>query len=132
MNACIFCQIVSRQVPAFIVYEDEDYLAFLDKYPQTRGHLQLIPKTHVRWVYDIANIGEFFTVAGRIIHAIIPVLGASHVTIGTFGREIDHAHLWIVPQYRFDRRMKEGTGEQINKQSLQEVAVMVRNALKGA
>lgn len=132
MNTCIFCHIVFRQVPAFIVYEDTDYLAFLDKFPQTRGHLQLIPKTHVRWVYDIPNIGQFFTVVGRIIHVIIPVLGATHVTIGTFGREIEHAHLWIVPQYRVDRTMKEGIGQQINKQSLQEVAVILRNALKGA
>ena len=129
MQSCIFCQIVSRQVPAFIVYEDESYLAFLDKFPQTRGHVQLIPKTHVRWVYDIPNIGQFFTVAGRIIHAIIPVLDASHVTIGTFGREIDHAHLWIVPQYGGDRLTQEGYGRRSKEEGHEEVAKNLREGL---
>ncbi len=74
-------------------------MAFLDKYPQTRGHLQLIPKKHYQWVYQIPQIGKFFEVAQKIIHVIIPVLGADHVTLAAFGHEVHHAHLWIVPQY---------------------------------
>lgn len=131
MNECIFCQIVSRQAPAFIVYEDVDYLAFLDKFPQSRGHLQLIPKKHYQWVYEIPEIGQCFTVAGRVIRAILPVLGADHVTIATFGRQVTHAHLWIVPQYRYDRTIEEGAGQQTKEETLQEVAEIIRKALKG-
>jgi len=99
MIGCVFCQIVKGKSPAQIVYEDEKFMAFLDKYQQTRGHLQLIPKRHYQWVYDMPDLGNFFEVAQKIIRVIIPVLGAKHVTLATFGHEINHAHLWIVPQY---------------------------------
>lgn len=99
MDDCIFCQIVAKSSPAHIVYEDRDTIAFLDKFPQTRGHLQLIPKAHYRWVWEIPDMGAFFAVAQKIIRAIIPVLGADHVTLTTRGDEVQHAHLWIVPQY---------------------------------
>lgn len=122
MQSCIFCQIVFHKAPAFIVYEDADYLAFLDTYPQSRGHLQLIPKTHVRWIWEIPDMGTFFTVAGRIIRAIIPALGASHVKIAAIGDEVAHAHLWIVPDYQHNQRQY---------QSKEEVARILKNALKG-
>lgn len=79
-------------------------------------------------MYDIPKIGEFFTLAQRIIRVIIPVLDASHVTIGTFGREIEHAHLWIVPQYRRERRVIEG--EKWTEGSQEEVGKLLREALK--
>src|SRR3989344_2067709 len=99
MDDCIFCQIVEKKSPAHIIYEDNECLAFLDKFPRTRGHLQLIPKTHYRWVWEIPNMGTFFTIAQTIIRAIIPVLGADCVILTTRGDEVYHAHLWIVPQY---------------------------------
>lgn len=131
MSACIFCHIVDRKASAFIVYEDINYLAFLDTYPQSRGHLQLIPKKHYQWVYEIPEIGQFFSVAGRIIRAIIPALEADHVTIATFGRQIAHAHLWIVPQYRDTQTIKEGRGLQTKEETLQNVGGIIKEALKG-
>ncbi|OGG01898.1 hypothetical protein A2Z33_01505 [Candidatus Gottesmanbacteria bacterium RBG_16_52_11] len=112
---CIFCRIAAGREPAFIVYEDAQFLAFLDKYPQSPGHLQLIPKTHVRWIYDLPEMGTIFSVAQRIIRAIIPVLSADHISVGTFGREVHHAHIWIVPQYGRDRKISEGSGRPIEE-----------------
>lgn len=122
-KSCSFCRIVQGSAPAFVVYEDDDHLAFLDKFPQSRGHLQLIPKTHVRWIWEISDMGTFFTVAGRIIRAIIPALDASHVRIAAIGDEVAHAHMWIVPQYQ----RSHGTHE-----SKEKIAKILRNALKGA
>jgi histidine triad (HIT) family protein len=120
MGDCIFCQIVTKNAPAHIVYEDDHYLAFLDKFPQTRGHLQLVPKAHYRWVWEIPDIGTFFGVAQKIIRAIIPVLGADHVTLSTRGDEVHHAHLWIVPQYTKVVEIRGGA---------QSVANLLRRAL---
>lgn len=120
MDECIFCQIVAKKSPAYIVYEDSEYLAFLDIFPQSRGHLQLIPKKHYRWVWEIPDMASFFGVAQKIIRAIIPVLNADHVTLATVGEEVHHAHLWIVPQY--ERRMRV----EVDKA---EVAKILRSAL---
>lgn len=117
MEKCIFCQIISGNAQAFIVYEDEKTLAFLDKRPQSRGHIQLIPKVHYRWIYDLPDVGSFFKVAQKLIRGIIPVLGASHVTLASYGREVEHAHLWIVPQYDQEVKPVEGRKTNIHDQS---------------
>ena len=57
---CIFCKIISGTIPSYKIYEDVNFLAFLDIHPQTPGHAQVIPKNHHRWVWDVPNIGEYF------------------------------------------------------------------------
>lgn len=105
---CIFCQIIAKKAPALIVYEDETTIAFLDKNPQSRGHLQFVPKKHVRWVYEIDKIDTFFATAQWITRVIIPVLSADYVSWATFGTEVAHAHLWIVPRYKNSPKFMEG------------------------
>ncbi len=129
MNACIFCSIIAGDAPAQVVYEDERVIAFLDKHPQSRGHLQLVPREHYRWIYDVPHMGELFTTAGAIIRAIIPVLGASHATIATYGKEVPHAHIWIVPQYRRTVRLSEGAGRKNIKTETEDVAQLLRRTL---
>lgn len=127
MENCIFCQIAKKESPAQIVYEDARYMAFLDIHPQSRGHLQLIPKKHYRWLYELPDIGSFFECAQEIIRVIIPALEADHVTLAAFGREVAHAHLWIVPQYRRSVRLKEGQKQ--TAATAQDVVKILQKAL---
>lgn len=130
MEHCVFCLIVQHKAPADVVYEDAFTLAFLDKYPQTPGHMQLIPKKHYRWVYEIPQVGEFFITASRIIRAIIPVLGADHATIATFGHQVEHAHVWIVPQYSKRVNLEEFS-RRIDQNSSEQLVATLHQALKG-
>lgn len=127
MTDCIFCRIVTRQEPAEVVYEDDVCMAFLDKYPQARGQLQLIPKKHYRWIYEVPEIGQIFATAGKIIRAIIPVLGADHATLATFGRQVAHAHIWIVPQYQTSQGFREFGKETVTEDTT--LASELRNAI---
>lgn len=88
----------------------------------------MVPKQHYRWLYELPDIGDFFTTAQRIIHGIIPVLRAHHVTISSFGNQITHAHLWIVPQYTSEVIVKEES-RQRSVQDQREIAELLRNAL---
>jgi len=127
---CVFCQIARKEVPAYFLFEDPICIAFLDKYPQTRGHLQLIPKKHYRWVYEMPDMGKLFTTAGNIIRAIIPVLGASHVTLATFGHEVKHAHVWIVPQYSREVHVEERQKSRLHTQTQAELARILSQAIQ--
>jgi len=129
MNTCVFCQIVDRREPAEIVYEDDLCLVFLDKYPQTRGHLQLIPKKHYSWIYEMPEMGQIFAVSGKLIRAIIPVLKADHVTLATFGRQVRHAHIWIVPQYLKEQEIHESASHQSNWSDLSNLAGLLKEAI---
>ncbi len=101
---CIFCKIVAREIPAEIVYEDAGFIAFLDIHPQTPGHVQVIPKKHYRWVWDVPSntsepdsIGAYFTVAQKIAHAQRAIFNTEWILSKTVGDEVHHAHLWVFP-----------------------------------
>ena len=69
MPDCIFCKIAKGAIPATKVYEDDTFLAFLDISPRSPGHVQVIPKEHYRWVWDVPQIGRYFEVVTRIAQA---------------------------------------------------------------
>ena len=94
---CIFCRIVSKEIPANIVYEDTDFLAFLDINPQSPGHAQIIPKKHYRWVWDVPNAGAYFEIAKKVALAQRKAFGTEFVLSRIVGDEVPHAHIWIFP-----------------------------------
>ena len=97
MADCIFCKIVAGEIPSYKIYEDENFLAFLDISQVTDGHTLLIPKKHFRWVWDIENIGEFYTIAQKIVLYMRKVTSQDFVMSLTWGRDVPHAHLHLVP-----------------------------------
>ena len=59
MEDCIFCKIINKEIPADIVYEDDEVLAFRDIHPQAPVHILVIPKKHISSIMDIKNADEF-------------------------------------------------------------------------
>lgn len=97
MENCIFCKIVAGEIPAHKVYEDDHFLAFLDIHPQSPGHVQVIPKEHYRWVWDVPNAGAYFEVAQKIAKAEQKAFNTDWILSKTVGDEVEHAHLWVFP-----------------------------------
>jgi histidine triad (HIT) family protein len=96
-ESCIFCKIIAKEIPAHIVYEDEDFLAFLDIHPQSPGHTQVIPKKHVRWVWDLENVGSYFEVVKKIALAQRKAFDTDWILSKIVGDEVPHAHIWVFP-----------------------------------
>ena len=105
---CIFCKIVRGEIPAHKVYEDENFLAFLDINPQSPGHTQVIPKKHYRWVWDVENVGKYFEVVSKIARAQQKAFGTDFILSKIIGDEVPHAHIWIFPG------IKDGTSPSQN------------------
>lgn len=97
MDSCIFCKIVKKEIPAHVVYEDSDFLAFLDIHPQSPGHVQVIPKNHYRWVWDVPNVGSYFEVAKKIALAQRKAFNTDFILSKVVGDEVLHAHVWVFP-----------------------------------
>lgn len=102
--SCIFCQIAAGKIPCYKVYEDNDFLAFLDIRPLTRGNTLIIPKKHYRWVADVSNFGAYFEVAKKVGLATVKTLGAKWLQFLTIGLEVPHAHIRVIPRYSKDRQ----------------------------
>ena len=97
INSCIFCKIINKEIPADIIYEDDNFLAFLDINPQSPGHTQIIPKKHYRWVWDVPNPAEYFEIAKKIALAQRKAFNTDFILSRIVGDEVPHAHIWVFP-----------------------------------
>lgn len=96
--SCIFCKIVKGEIPCLKVYEDGEFIAFLDKFPKSTGHCQIIPKTHFRWVWDVPDIGTYMEAARKVAAAQRKAFGTEMIVSHIIGDEVLHAHIWLVPE----------------------------------
>ena len=107
-ESCLFCRIVSGEVPAIVVYEDEDSLAFLDHRPLFHGHTLLVPRRHVETLGDLpaSLVGPFFKAAQLLALAVEAAMDAEGTFVAMNNRvsqSVPHLHVHIVP-----RRKKDG------------------------
>ena len=106
MSECIFCQIVSGQIPSSKVYEDEEVLAFLDITQVTKGHTLVIPKKHYRNMLemDAEAASSLFARVPKIAKQLQEKLGASGVNIinnneEAAGQTVFHTHVHLLPRF---------------------------------
>lgn len=111
--SCIFCKIVKGDIPSNKVYEDDQFIAFLDAFPKSTGHCQIIPKEHVRWVWDVSNIDEYMKAAQKVAQAQRKAFGTEMIVSHIIGDEVTHAHIWLVPQSH--TKNQKGSKEDIAK-----------------
>lgn len=121
MNNCIFCQIVSGAIKAHVVYEDDEFLAFLDIRPLSAGHTLVIPKEHYRFVWDVENVGGYFNVVQKVARAIQKTFGTEEVFMKVVGEEVHHAHVWLFPNP--EKANGDKTELEINVENLKKALV---------
>lgn len=132
---CIFCRIVSGEIPSTKVYEDDRTLAFMDINPGNPGHTLVIPKQHYRNIFDIdaETAGRVMEVGTQIANAIKKALNPDGLNIFQSNepaafQDVFHFHLHLIPRWKDDsivlpwkpqkghpERIKE-TAEKIKKQ----------------
>lgn len=104
---CVFCAIVAGDVPADVILETDDLVAFLDQRPVQKGHVLLVPREHVVTLPDLpAALRDPFLAAGqRLATAVVDGLGAqgSFVAVNnTVSQSVPHLHLHVVPRTKGD------------------------------
>ena len=105
---CLFCRIVSGELPATIVYEDDNSVAFLDHRPLFPGHTLLVPREHVETLGELPAkiVGPYFEAAQVLSRAVEAALDAEGTFVAMNNRvsqSVPHLHVHIVP-----RRKKDG------------------------
>ena len=99
MENCVFCKIIEGVEPAHIVWESDEFLAFLTRGPCNPGHTLLIPKTHVDYVFDMGepHYSNIFRAAKYLSEPIKQATDARRVGIAVEGFSVPHVHLHLVP-----------------------------------
>jgi histidine triad (HIT) family protein len=100
---CIFCKIIKKEIPAKIIAETENTLAFLDAFPLTRGHSLVIPKNHHEKIQDLSQKenADLFETVRKIIAKVDKLTDATLVAVHNgkkSGQEIPHVHVHLIPR----------------------------------
>ncbi len=105
-ESCIFCDIIDGKIPAYIIHENENFIAFLDLAQFTQGHTIAVPKKHFDYVWDVNDISGYFSFVQDIGNHYRN-LGYKYVDTMTFGRMVRHSHVHIVPHNGEDQDWKK-------------------------
>ncbi|MBX4201253.1 HIT family protein [Candidatus Parcubacteria bacterium] len=106
---CIFCKIISGEIPSAKVFEDENVLAFLDVNPDSKGHTLVIPKQHAENIFDISkeSLENVIVAAKHIAKNLKDVLHTDGINLmqsngPAANQVVMHYHLHIIPRYEND------------------------------
>jgi len=132
---CIFCKIARGEILSVKIWEDENFLAFLDIHPYAKGHLLVIPKKHTEWVWDI-NDKEYIEYMKHVKHLaniLREVFDTEWVEEVIAGIGVSHAHIHLLP-----RKMNDGLGEiptkplinKLSEKEMEEIKNKIQRAIK--
>jgi histidine triad (HIT) family protein len=129
-NDCIFCKIVKKEIPCAKIYEDENFLAFLDIQPVSDGHLLIIPKKHVVYMQeaDDETISGIFKLSKKLMLAVKNGIKCDYVQVSVVGKDIPHFHIHLIPRY-FNDGFPQFAREKYQDGESSEVAQKIISAL---
>ena len=127
----IFSKIVDNEIPSFKVAEDENYLAFLDAFPLSYGHVLVIPKKETDYIFDLDSdkyLG-LWNFSLKVAKAMDKVIVCKRIGVAVIGLEVPHAHIHLVPingisDINFEREKKTFSADK-----MQEIADKINFAL---
>ena len=95
----IFSKIINGDIPCYKIAEDENYFAFLDINPMSKGHTLVIPKQEVDYIFDLPDeiYDGLMSFSKKIAAAIDAVIPCNRVGMMVFGLEVPHAHVHLIP-----------------------------------
>jgi histidine triad (HIT) family protein len=97
--ATLFTRIIKKEIPAHIVAEDDNFLAFLDINPLKEGHTLVIPKKEVDYIFDLDDdvLSGIMIFAKKVAEAIEKVVVCERIGVAVIGLEVPHAHIHLIP-----------------------------------
>jgi len=127
----IFSRIISGEIPSYKVAESNDYLAFLDINPLTRGHVLVIPKKETDYIFDIADeeYMGMWVFAKIVAQGIKEVFPCPKIGIAVVGLEVAHAHIHLMPLNHVYDMNFEKPKLSLSTEEMNEIAENIRKAI---
>lgn len=136
MTACVFCRIVAKQIPASVVYEDADTLAFMDLGQVNPGHVLVAAKAHAENLYalDEAQAAAVFRTVARMARAIRGAFAPQGLSVyqangAVAGQTVFHFHIHLVPRHDADGMSLVWPVKNPPRDKLDEYAGRIRTSL---
>jgi histidine triad (HIT) family protein len=99
MQPSIFTKIINKEIPAYIIDENDDFIAFLDVFPLAKGHVLVVPKKQVDYIFDLESeiYNGLWSFANKMAKRIEKAIPCKRIGIVVIGLEVPHAHVHLIP-----------------------------------
>ena len=127
----IFSKIISGDIPAFKVAEDENHVAFLDIFPLAKGHVLVIPKKETDYIFDLDSeeyLG-LFSFAKKVAKAMDKIISCERIGVAVIGLEVPHAHIHLVPLHDVSDINFERPKLKFPDSEMKEIADLIKSAI---
>jgi histidine triad (HIT) family protein len=130
--ASIFSKIINDEIPAYKILENENFLAFLDIFPLAKGHVLVIPKKEIDYLFDVSSdeYGELWKFARQVAKAMDKVIDCKRIGVAVIGLEVPHAHIHLVPLNNVSDINFERPKLSFSEEEMNEVAQKIRKAIQ--
>ena len=130
--ASIFSKIISGDIPAYKVLENDTFLAFLDIFPLAKGHVLVIPKKETDYLFDITSDEylELWKFTQQVAKAMDKVIDCKRIGVAVIGLEVPHAHIHLVPLNNVSDINFERPKLSFSEEEMDEVVQKIRKALQ--
>jgi histidine triad (HIT) family protein len=121
--ATIFTKIVNGDIPCYKIAETDEFLAFLDVNPNSKGHTLCIPKQEIDKIFDLdeSTFGRLMNFSQKIARAIEKTIPCKRIGMTVIGLEVPHAHVHLIPLHTMeDARFIQKT--KLSSEEFEEIA----------
>ncbi len=137
MENCIFCKIIRKEIPANIIYEDDNFLSFLDIRPVREGHLLIVPKVHEPLFYNLNKntYQDLFELSRKLAVILDKTFNPVRVGLSIVGFDVQHTHVHIIPMYELhditSKPILDGTHIKPTKDEFAETVKKIKSKMHG-
>ena len=127
----IFTKIVNGEIPSYKIAEDDKYYAFLDIFPLKRGHVLVIPKQEVDYLFDLdeETYNGLWRFARRVSLAVEKAISCKRIGVAVLGMEVPHAHIHLVPLHHEGDLSFSNPKLKFTAEEFEEIASSIREQL---
>ncbi len=128
--ATIFTKIIKGEIPSYKIAENDQFYAFLDINPLSKGHTLVIPKREVDYIFDLEDkeVAEMHVFAKHVAKAIQKVVPCKRVGVAVMGLEVPHAHIHLIPIAKESDMVISNPKLKLSSEEFTAIAESIRNS----
>lgn len=126
----IFTKIINGEIPCYKVAENDEFIAFLDIMPIKKGHVLIVPKIEVDYIFDIEDdvLGRMMVFSKQVAKKIQKAFPCNRIGVTVIGLEVPHAHVHLIPIDKLDDMNFAKEKLTITTEELAGIAEKIKNA----
>jgi len=130
--ATIFSRIVAGEIPCYKIAEDDNFFAFLDISPLTKGHTLVIPKKEEDYIFNLEDnmLADMIVFAKKVGLAIEKSVSCVRIGLAVIGLEVPHAHIHLIPINSESDMNFKNPKLKLSPDEMNQIAALIREKLK--